>query len=100
MRILATASPNKSYENIQCISDLILEARLENNKIKYFETHTKDKTWVIELKENRVFSLFSDEVPVYERPFLFKENRNFYFILHRERPRFHQFYLNIKNKKN
>ena len=100
MRVLATAKPNEAYENIKCISDVILEARLINNKVEFYETHVNDKKWVVKLKNEWVISLFDQNYPIQERAFLFKENRKFFFILHRDKKRFHQFYLNIKNNVN
>lgn len=98
MRVLATARPNEKYENIKSIQDMILETRLINNEIHYFETHTKKPDWIVEIKESTVFALFgSPDIPIHDRPFLIHENREFYIVLKRK---FHpEAYQKLKRKK-
>jgi hypothetical protein len=99
MKILATAKPNATYENIRCIEDLILEARLINNEIHYFETHIKDKTWVVEIPLKTINSLFSEEVQKKERPFLIWNNKVFWAVINRHEEKYKEIYKKLKHKK-
>lgn len=99
MRILAKARPNQTYENIMSISDLVLEARLMNNKITYWETHSSKPDWVVRLKESTVHALFPVDKIRRERPFLVKENRDFYAVLNRHKVLYHERFIKIKNPK-
>lgn len=86
MKVLATAKPNEKYIQLQSIHDIILEARLINNKVHYFETHSKNKNWVVELSEETINSLFvfETEISLNDRPFLYSENIDFWFVLNRK----------------
>lgn len=97
-KILAKAYPNKGYVNIKCIEDVVLEARLVNNHVVFVETHATDPEWVPTLREDRVQSLFDATQPEKERPFLIKENSEFYTVLYREQKRFHTHWKHIRNK--
>lgn len=98
MRVLATARPNEKYENIKSIQDIILEARLINNEIHYFETHTKKPDWVVEIKELTIHLLFDQcDKPITNIPFLIHDNKEFFIVLKRK---FHpEAYQKLKRKK-
>jgi len=97
MKILAKAIPNKEYINIRNLSDVIIEARLENNKISYLETHTKNPNWVVELKEETLLYLFEDEEKSKnDVPFLIKENHDFAIVLYQEANK--EAYAKLKQK--
>lgn len=98
MKILAKAKPNQMYENIISISDLVLEARLVNENIVYYETHTRNYNWVVCISEPLVKSLFINDVGIKQRPFLERENKEFYAILHRNKNRYKEQFLKLKNE--
>lgn len=101
MKLLAKAHPNQMYENIQSISDIILEARLtDNNQINFYETHTKRPEWIVKIKEETVKALFVKSVSIKERPFLFKENKDFDIILNRNKKHYTEAFETLKNKIN
>lgn len=97
MRVLATAHPNKNYTGIYSIRDMVLEARLINNKVHYFETHTNNPNWVVELKESLVFSLFPLECGKYDAPFQVNSNKKFWTVMNRENWNFKPLYLKLKH---
>jgi hypothetical protein len=88
MIVLAKAKPNMRYENYLSISDLILEARLMEKKIIFYETHTKDKDWVVPVKEETVKDLFLRTNNIKGRPFLKSENKEFFSVLFRKKARY------------
>lgn len=99
MKILAKAFPNKKYFGIRSIRDLVLEARLRNNKVEFFETHSDNKNWIVPLREELVNAMFPLEVSTFEKPFLPDENKDFWTVLNRTNEiGFHKFCL-LKNKK-
>jgi hypothetical protein len=98
--ILAKARPNQLYMYINNLADLVLEAHLVGNQIHYFETHKNNPNWVVRLKEDTVKALFVDDINIKQRPFLAKENINFFTILYREKAKYrHQFQI-LKQKLN
>jgi hypothetical protein len=99
MKLLAKAYPNQCYENIQSISDIIIEARLtDNNQINFYETHIKRPEWVVKISEETVKSLFPHSVSIKERPFLLKENKDFDIILNRNKKHYIEAFENLKLK--
>jgi len=101
MKLLAKAYPNQCYENIQSISDIIIEARLtDNNQIHFYETHSKNLNWIVQIKEETVNALFVNSVSIKERPFLFKENKDFDIILNRNKKHYIEAFENLKLKIN
>jgi hypothetical protein len=101
MKLLAKAYPNQCYENIQSISDIIIEARLtDNNQIVFYETHSKNLNWVVRILEETVKALFVNSVSIKERPFLFKENKDFDIILNRNKKYYLEAFENLKSKTN
>jgi hypothetical protein len=97
MRILATAKPNQTYENLHSISDLVLQAQLINNNVSFYETHEKDENWVKRLSVELVKSMFIRNKRIIERPFLASENRDFYTVLYRDKRKFKERYKKLKN---
>ena len=95
MKILAKAIPNKDYINIRNLFDVVLEARLENNQVSFFETHTKNPDWIVQLKEETIFDLFDEnERTKRDIPFLVNENKNFAIVLYRKENK--EKYLTLK----
>jgi len=97
-KLLATAFPNPLYENILSLHDVILEVRLEDNKIQYFETHSRKKDWITKISEETVKALFTRDVIIKERPFLHSENKQFYTVLNRERSKYQSLYQKLLNE--
>lgn len=101
MKLLAKAHPNQTYENIQSISDIILEARLtDNNQVYFYETHIKRPEWIVKISEETVLDLFVSSVLIKERPFLLKENKDFDIILNRNKKHYIEAFEILKNKVN
>jgi hypothetical protein len=97
MRTLAQAYPNPLYFGIYSINDLVMEARIENNKIVFFETHTKNPDWVVQLKEETVRAMFPKDVSIHDTPFIRKDNRRFWVVLNKHK--FPNSYKKIKHEK-
>lgn len=97
MRVLATAKPSLQYEHCYNFSKVTLEARLVNNRIHYYEINKRTAA-VHLLAEDLVKALFPLDCPIKERPFLIKENRDFWVVLNRNRTKYQEQYKRIKNK--
>jgi hypothetical protein len=81
--LLAKAFPNRLYENIRSIHFIILEAHLINKKIIYYEKWNNKPDHMVKVKESTVFDMFGRSNRVKEKPFLKKENIDFYSVLFR-----------------
>lgn len=99
MKLLAQAFPNKKYLGIISIRDLVLEAQLVNNQVRFIEKHSNNPKWVVPLREELVKEMFPFEVPNYDKPFLPEENADFWAVVNRENEiGFSKYYL-LKRKK-
>jgi len=97
MKILAAAKPNLMYENINSIKDLVLEARLINGRVFFYETHSNHKNWKVCISEKTVKLLFKNG-QIKKRPFLTKENKNFTIVLYRHKKRYYKLYKQLLTK--
>jgi len=95
MRILAIAKPNAGYRWYRNFENVVLEARLVNNKIKYYEIWDGEQK---ELSEKAVKNMFRPGYSLNDQPFLLKGNREFYAVLNRNLEEYHADYLVIKRK--
>lgn len=99
MRVLAEAKPNPLYVNYRCLADLTIQAQFMNNQILYVETHSKNPDWRAKVKESTLKDMFSVSRQIKDRPFLIKENREFFIVLNRRKKRYHDSFLKIKRNK-
>jgi len=97
MRILATAHPSETYRWYQSIRDFVIQARLTNNRLYYYEVSLDGNRPEKCLPEATVKALFPTGIPLRDRPFSIKENRDFYTVLNRNRNRFRADYQKLKN---
>lgn len=94
--IIATAHPNKRYRWYHSISDFIIHAQLQNSQVRYYEiADDRNKC----LSEKLVRDLFPDGILIKDRPFLVKENREFYAILHRHRKEYQNTFTQLIQSK-
>lgn len=96
MRLLTKAKPNLRYRWYQSVKDVILEARLCNNKILYYEIWTKKER---RISEENVNNMFKTGCSIRDQPFLIRENREFYAVLKRKHQEYFPLYKQIKNRK-
>lgn len=99
MKVLAQAYPNRKYLGITSIRDLVMEAQLVNNRVKFVEKHSTNPNWVVPLREELVKEMFPFEVPDYDKPFLPEENIDFWAVLNRDNDIGFQKYYLLKHKK-
>lgn len=101
MRTLATAIPNKEYQHFGCLKQIKLEARLVNNQIEYYETRpdpdNESQSLSVKISDSTVMELFNTMYSHSERPFLARENKEFYIVINRNRPRFQKEFHLLKN---
>jgi len=83
MKTIATARPNKNYINYRNLRDTIIEARIIGGQVRFYEL--RSGTEIKCLTQDLVKSLFSQNKLISDRPFLEKENPQFYAILYRNR---------------
>ena len=88
MKILARAKPSKRYRWYNSISDLILQARLVGGRVIYYELHESDSSWSKSLSQDQVKAMFPKGKRIKDQPFLKKENRDFYTVLHRRKEKY------------
>lgn len=95
MKILATAKPSRQYRWYKSISDFVIQARLTNSQVRYYEV----SDWRNEkcLQEELVKALFPLGL-IKDRPFLVKENQNFYAVLHRRKKQYKEIYNKLKGE--
>lgn len=94
-RTLAIATPSDSYRWYRSLKTLILEARLHDGKIYYYEKFNGTER---RISEPLVREMFPTTGMVRERPFLVKENTDFYAVLNRHKNRYKDQYKKLKNK--
>jgi hypothetical protein len=89
MITLAIAKPNKLYEHCNNFKDSVIQAvyHEESQQVNFYETYC-GKFHV--LNEELVKSLFPTGSPIKEQPFLFKENKEFCYVLFRRRKKFRE----------
>jgi hypothetical protein len=97
MRVLATAKPNRLYRWWHNLEYTTIQARLTNETIHYYELDSFSLKGKM-LTEEFVKELFPIGIPIANRPFLAKDNINFYTVLHRNRVRYKDAYLKLKGK--
>jgi len=100
--ILTTARPSKRYRNYRSIADLILQARLVNGRVVYYETHlgdTQGREWTVRVKEETVRSMFPTGKRIKDQPFRVQENKDFHIVLNRHRTRFKEPYQKLVDGK-
>jgi len=90
MKLLATARPNKKYRWHNNIN-FVIQARI-NNKIRYYEVGDGYEHC---LSEELVKLLFPNGM-IKDRPFLAKENKEFYAVLNRRKNRYKETYEKLK----
>jgi len=95
MRVLATAHPNKKYRWYGCLEKVTIQAVLINNKIRYYELNGIKQR---RIAEENVNVLFPAGALIKDRPFLRKENRDFFIILKRKKVKFKEDYRKLKRK--
>lgn len=93
--ILATAKPNKIYRWHNSIKDIILQAKLINNRVMFYELWNGS---IKCLPENFIKSLFPKNTLIKDRPFTEKGNKDFYAVLHRNQIKYRQKFNEIKNQ--
>ncbi len=86
MKILATAKPSMRYRWYASLSAIKLEARLRNNKVKYYEVSDKKEIRLSKESAKQCFPKGS----IIDRPFLKKENEDFYAVLYRGKKKFRE----------
>jgi len=90
MKILATAKPNQKYRWHKNI-DFVIQARI-NNKIRYYEVADGRENCI---SEELVKLLFPNGM-IKDRPFLAKENPDFYVVLNRNKKRYKDNFNKLK----
>jgi len=97
MKILAIARPNIKYRWYNCISMIILQAHLNDKRIAYYEIY--QGRLPRRVPEQLVEELFPANIRLKDRPFLAKENPDFYAVLNRHKKRYKVAYQKLlKNK--
>jgi hypothetical protein len=82
--VIATAIPSKKYRWYSCFENVILEVRLtDTGKRSFYEINGGLKSEK-RIPTDTVKLLFRDDCRVCDRPFLAKENKQFYSILKSE----------------
>jgi hypothetical protein len=94
MKTLAIAKPNKRYRWYSSLRQVTLEARLCNNKVHYYELCNGT---VNRISEELVRSMFPTGCLIKERPFLVRENHDFYVVLNRHRVNYKPLYKQLKH---
>jgi len=92
MIVLAIAKKNELYRWKNTFQKCSIKAVLENDNIsflEYFNGHVNT------LREELVTSLFPLDTSVKDRPFLIRDNKDFYTILNRNKRRFKEKYMEI-----
>ncbi len=95
MRILATAHPSKRYCWLASIASIKLEARFTNNKVKFYEVNGKTE---VRLSKESVKSFFPGGIAIADRPFLKKENMDFYAVLYRNKRKYQKQFKALRRK--
>ena len=98
MKVLATARPNKQYRWRASLTNIILQARLKNNKISYYEI-TTGSIHPKRLSVDSVQAMFPTGILITDRPFLVADNRDFYAVLNKHVLKYKEVYRKIKNKR-
>ena len=100
MKILATAHPNPRYRHYNNVKRIVLQARLVNSKVYFYEVDTennktkcRDKDFIKQLINGKGESINS-------RPFLHntKPNVKFYAVLMRHRKQYKEHFEELKGK--
>lgn len=100
MKTLATAFPNHRYLYFHSIAHIILEARLTNNKVYFYEVWLdKEGSKEKEVKHGeKTIKKFFKEGQVKHKPWLKTgKNKDFYAILYRSKKHYFEHYKIIKN---
>jgi hypothetical protein len=96
MKILATLAHNKKYIWVHTFDKVKIEAILENDHVSYIEHYNGN---VNTLPEELIRQLLCGvNSPVHDRPFLVKENIDFYIVLNRKREKYKNQYNQIVKK--
>jgi len=93
MRILAVAKPHDAYRWSRNLQSLHLEAHLVNNQVEYWEVEGESYR---PISEDMVRNMFRPELPLIDQPFLVGENREFWIVLNRSRPRYREEWIKLK----
>ncbi len=96
MRTLATALPSTRYIWYKSLEQCKLEARLINNQIRFYEIYYDQEKCI---SEALVKSLFPIGCMLKDRPFLAKENNEFYAVLYRHTVQYKDQYAALKGSK-
>ncbi|GAF75985.1 unnamed protein product [marine sediment metagenome] len=95
-RTLAIATPSDVYRWYRSLRRVTVEARLREGKIYYYEKFNGSER---RISEQLVIEMFPTTGMVRERPFLVKENQDFYAVLNRHKNRYKDQYKKLKNKR-
>lgn len=99
MKILASAHPNKQYEHYANLRNTVIQAKLINNKIIFYELDRQRPNWKKRQPEQFVKSLFLNGIAIKSQPFTKQGNRDFYVILYRDKIRYRECFKQLLNKK-
>jgi len=92
MIILAVAKRNEFYVWKNTFAKCTIEAVLENDHVSFIEHYNGHVTI---LREELVRSLFPKDTPIRDRPFLIKDNKEFYAILNRKKEKYKHIFEKI-----
>jgi hypothetical protein len=94
--LLSTAHPSKKYKWNRNFDNVMIEAHFMEKQVRFVEVRDGNSR---PIKEELARCLFPISVPIIDRPFLVKENKEFWMILNRHRSRFKvQWETFLKNK--
>jgi hypothetical protein len=96
IEVLATAKVNELYRWKTTFSKCKIDATVEDGNVLFLEYFNGN---VNVLNENLVASLFPLGISVPDRPFLIRDNQDFYTVLYRNKKRFHEKYEEIVKRK-
>ena len=86
MRKIAIGTPNMLYNHYYNLKNMVIEARIANKKIVYYEVGPDYETC---LSSDLVLSMFAtDKLKLRDKPFLIKENRALWTVLNRKKVKY------------
>lgn len=92
VRTLAVATPSLRYRWYTSLRQTSLEARLVNGRVIYYENH---KGRARAVAETTVRALFPTDCVIRDRPFLARDNKEFWVVLNRGRHTFKDEYKKL-----
>jgi hypothetical protein len=94
MKVIATALPSTRYRWSKSLENVKLEARLVRNQVRFYEIYLDKERCIT---EDLVKSLFPTDCRIVDRPFLAKENKEFYAVVRRHTVKYNDEFLKLKN---